>query len=233
MKIGYNWIDIIQDYLLPPTCILCGNTGFASRDLCYACYIHLFRNNPCCYRCGESFEIATEMPCGRCQNRTPAYDRTYAPFTHQGAMRHLITSLKFHAQYKNARLLGQLLAEHVKTTAEMPDRIMPVPLHKARYRQRGFNQSLEIARTVARELQLPLDLESCRRHRNTPHQTDLPAKQRRKNLKNAFSLVKPIQAGHIAIIDDVMTTGSTVNELATLLKKAGVGRVDVWACARA
>ncbi|WP_370526901.1 ComF family protein [Methylobacter sp. BlB1] len=148
-------------------------------------------------------------------------------------MRHLITSLKFHAHYKNARLLGQLLAEHIKESAERPDCIMPVPLHKARYRQRGFNQSIEIARTVARELQLPVDLSSCQRHRNTPHQTSLLAKQRRKNLKNAFSLMKPIQVKHIAIIDDVMTTGSTVDELAALLKKAGASRVDVWACARA
>ena len=110
---------------------------------------------------------------------------------------------------------------------------MPIPLHKTRYRQRGFNQSIEIARTVACELKLPVDLSSCQRYRNTPHQTSLPAKQRRKNLKNAFSLMKPIQVKHIAIIDDVMTTGSTVDELAALLKKAGASRVDVWACARA
>jgi ComF family protein len=235
MKIDYNWINIIQDYLLPPICILCGNAGSGSRDICHSCYRHLHRNNPCCYRCAEPFEMPTAITvlCGRCQNRAPAYDRTYAPFIHQGAMRHLITSLKFRAHYKNARLLGQLLAEHIRETAERPDCVMPVPLHKTRYRQRGFNQSIEIARTVARELQLPIDLSSCRRHRNTPHQTNLPAKQRRKNLKNAFSLVKPIQAKHIAIIDDVMTTGSTVDELAALLKKAGASRVDVWACARA
>lgn len=148
-------------------------------------------------------------------------------------MRYLITSLKFGAQYKNARLLGLLLAGRLKQTAERPDCILPVPLHKARYRQRGFNQAIEIARTVSKELQIPLDLTSCRRHSNTPHQTTLTAKQRRKNLKNAFSLIKPVQAQHIALLDDVMTTGSTVYELACLLKKAGVNRVDVWVCARA
>lgn len=148
-------------------------------------------------------------------------------------MRYLITSLKFGAQYKNARLLGLLLAGCLKQTAERPDCILPVPLHKARYRERGFNQAIEIARTVSKELQIPLDLTSCRRHSNTPHQTTLTAKQRRKNLKNAFSLIKPVQAKHIALLDDVMTTGSTVYELAYLLKKAGVSRVDVWVCARA
>lgn len=171
--------------------------------------------------------------CGRCQSRTPAFDQTFAPFLHQGSIRHLITSLKFNADYKNARLLGQLLAEHVKQSAEMPDFLLPVPLHKARYRRRGFNQSIEIARHVANELEIPLDITSCRRHRDTPHQTGLAAKKRRKNLNKAFSLVKPIKAQRIAILDDVMTTGSTAHELALLLKKAGVSHVDVWVCARA
>jgi len=145
----------------------------------------------------------------------------------------LIGSLKFGANYKNARLLGMLLADHLKQTAERPDLIIPVPLHKARYRERGFNQAIEIARTVAKEMQIPLDLDSCRRHRDTPHQTQLPAKKRQKNLKNAFSIIKPIHARHIAILDDVMTTGSTAHELAYVLKKAGASRVDVWVCARA
>ena len=173
------------------------------------------------------------MLCGRCLGSIPAFDETYAPFIYQGEMRHLITSLKFGAHYKNARLLGLLLAEHLQATAQRPDLILPVPLHKARYRERGFNQAIEIAKTVARELQLPLDLNSCHRHKDTPHQTALTAKQRRKNMKQAFSIIKPIRAQHIALLDDVMTTGSTAHELAVLLKKAGVSRVDVWVCARA
>jgi len=171
--------------------------------------------------------------CGRCLSSHPAFDETYAPFIYQGEMRHLITSLKFGAHYKNARLLGLLLADHLKKTAQRPDLILPIPLHKVRYRQRGFNQAIEIAKTVSRELKIPLDLNSCLRHRDTPHQTALTAKQRRKNIKNAFSIIKPIHAQHIAILDDVMTTGSTAHELAYVLKKAGVSRVDVWVCARA
>jgi ComF family protein len=192
-------------------------------------------NNQCCYQCAEILEIPSAIPilCGRCLSLRPAFDETFAPFIHQGAIRYLITSLKFNADYKNARLLGMLLAERLDKTAKRPDCILPVPLHKARYRQRGFNQAIEIARTVSRELQIPLDLISCHRHRNTPHQTALSAKKRRKNLKNAFSIIKPLYAQHIAILDDVMTTGSTVHELAAVLKKAGVGKVDVWVCARA
>jgi len=231
----YNWINIIQYYLFPPTCILCGNTGFNGRDICTSCYQRLLRNNQCCYRCAEIFETSVNSPtlCGRCLSLHHAFDETYAPFIYQGEMRYLITSLKFGAHYKNAHLLGLLLAEHLKITAQRPDLIVPIPLHKARYRQRGFNQVIEIAKTVSRELQIPLDLTSCLRHRDTPHQTALTAKQRRKNMKNAFSLIQPIHAQHIAILDDVMTTGSTAHELAHLLKKAGVSRVDVWVCARA
>jgi ComF family protein len=171
--------------------------------------------------------------CGRCLSNPPAFDATVAPFTHQGAVRHLITGLKFNAQYKNARLLGLLLAESLQANPQRPDCIMPVPLHKARYRERGFNQSIEIARTVSKTLQIPVDVNVCVRHRNTPHQTTLTAKQRRTNIKNAFTVTKPITAQHIAIVDDVMTTGATVHELAMVLKKAGVARVDVWVCARA
>jgi ComF family protein len=197
--------------------------------------MQLPRNTLCCYRCAEILEppVITPVLCGNCLSRQPAFDETYAPFIHQGSVRHLINGLKFGANYKNARLLGQLLAEHLAQTAERPELILPVPLHKARYQQRSFNQAIEIARTVGNELQIPLDLTSCRRHRDTTHQTQLPAKKRRKNLKNAFSIIKPIHARHIAIIDDVMTTGSTSHELAYVLKKAGVSRVDVWVCARA
>jgi ComF family protein len=148
-------------------------------------------------------------------------------------MRHLIAGLKFSADYKNARLLGRLLAEELTQTPQLPDCLIPVPLHKARYRQRGFNQSIEIARAVGNALHIPVDVNSCIRHRDTPHQTQLTAKQRRTNMKNAFSIIKQITAQHIAIVDDVMTTGSTVHELAVVLKKAGVARVDVWVCARA
>ena len=235
MKKVYNWLDIIQNKLFPPTCILCGNQGFGALDLCTSCYARLPRNKLCCYRCAEIFAAPITVPllCGRCLSETPAFDETFAPFTHQDEIRYLITGLKFGAQFKNARLLGGLLAEYVGKAAERPDCIIPVPLHKSRYRERGFNQALEIARTVSNKLQIPIDLTSCTRHKYTPHQTGLSAKQRQQNLRRAFSVQKTIAAQHVAILDDVMTTGSTANALAKALKKAGVSRVDVWACARA
>jgi ComF family protein len=186
-------------------------------------------------QCAENLSSATTALaiCGRCLSLPPAFDRTYAPFLHQGAIRHLVTGLKFNAHYAHARLLGLLLAEFLDANAEKPDLILPVPLHKNRYRQRGFNQSVEIAQIVAKELGIPLTLKHCQRCRDTAHQTQLTAKQRRKNLKNAFSLTKPISAYHVAIVDDVMTTGATAQELSAILKRSGVKRVDVWVCARA
>jgi len=232
---GNNWLNIIQHYLLPPTCILCGQAGFDYQDICQGCFNDLSKNIHCCYRCAESFESVNIGPqlCGHCISHTAAFDETYAPFKHQGITRYLIADLKFNQQYKNARLLATLLANHLEKTAEMPEVIIPVPLHKQRYQQRGFNQTVEIAKTLSRQLKLPVDTKSCIRHRNTPHQINLPAKQRHKNIKNAFTICQPIKAQHIALLDDVMTTGTTVNELARVLKKSGVSRVDVWVCARA
>jgi len=230
-----NWLNIIQHYLLPPTCILCEKSGVNSQDICLPCFNDLQKNIHCCYRCAEIFETPNTTPqlCGSCISTPPSFDETYAPFIHQGIIRYLIASLKFNRQYKNARLLGYLLANYLEKTAERPELIIPIPLHKQRYKERGFNQSIEIAKTVSKTLNIPLDIKSCIRQRNTPHQIDLPAKQRHQNIKNAFLVNHPIKANHIAILDDVITTGSTANELAKMLKKAGVARVDVWGCARA
>lgn len=203
--------------------------------MCESCYRHLPGNHNCCYQCAEVLTIPVSTPtlCGRCLSRRPAFDETHAPFLHQGAIRYLITTLKFAADFKNARLLGQLLADYLQKNAELPELIIPIPLHSKRYHQRGFNQAIEIAKVTSKVLHIPLDLDSCRRHRDTPHQTALSAKQRRKNLTNAFSISGTIRAEHVAIVDDVMTTGATAHELASVLKKSGINRVDVWVCARA
>lgn len=204
-------------------------------DLCADCFADLPRNSHCCYRCGESFELAINTPqlCGRCLKKSPHFDDTHAPFLYQGNMRYLIAQLKFSHQYKNARLLATLLTKHIRETSELPDCIVPIPLHLNRYRQRGFNQSIELARHLSKQLAIPLDLNSCIRNRDTAHQTSLPAKQRRKNMRRAFSVEKSLPYQHVAIVDDVMTTGATASALAQALKQSGVGRVDVWVCARA
>lgn len=230
-----NWLNIIQDSLLPPSCILCGNAGFNSQDICQPCFNDLPKNIHYCYRCAKTFATVNPVSqlCGECISHSCVLDKTEAPFIYQSTIAYLIGRLKFQKQYKNARLLAYLLAKYLTQTTEMPTAIIPVPLHKIRYRERGFNQSLEIAKNLSKRLKIPVDTKSCVRNRHTPHQFNLSAKQRHKNVSNAFSVKQAINAQHIAILDDVMTTGSTVKELAKAIKKSGVNQVDVWVCARA
>lgn len=230
-----NWLNSIQDCLFPPTCLLCERPGHLSRDLCSDCCKSLTQNEFRCPRCAAPMQpdAPPSCLCGQCVTQLPAFDHVHAPFLFQDAIRYLILGLKYRRRFQNARLLGALLVDSLDTTVTLPQLLIPVPLHPARYRERGFNQAIEIGRTVAKQLQLPLELSVCRRRRDTPHQTGLTAKQRRKNLRHAFAPAKPLSAQHVAILDDVMTSGTTVNEMAKILRKAGAARIDVWTCARA
>ena len=230
-----NWATIIQDWLYPPTCLLCGDPGDQSLDLCHACHADLPYNHHACPSCGAMLaqQVSTSTPCGHCLRAPPNYDTTQALLCYQAAVPYLITSLKFAGHYPVARLLGALMAHHLKKRTPYPQQIIPVPLHHRRYQQRGFNQAIEIARPIAHTLEIPLNLTSCRRHRNTSPQSRLAAKERRHNLKGAFSVIKEPGVEHVAIIDDVVSTGTTVNELARALRRAGVKRIDVWSAARA
>lgn len=187
-----------------------------------------------CTRCGADLATAEDALCGRCQRHPPHFDRTVSLFRYEEPARHLILGLKFHRRYAYGRLLGTLVAENlIRCRADLPERIVPVPLHPERFRQRGFNHAAEIAREVARHLGVPMDAEMARRTRETRPQVGLPAEERLRNVRDAFWVKAPCPLRHVAILDDVVTTGATVNELAGLLKRCGVARVDVWTCARA
>ncbi|QFY42501.1 ComF family protein [Candidatus Methylospira mobilis] len=228
-----DWSTIIQDWLYPPTCLLCGEDGQHNRDLCQACENALPRNNPACARCGIALPGTGIDICGICMKNPPAFDTTQAIFQYQDGIRFLIHHLKFHANYACARLLGQLMTDTLQIIGAKPDCLIPVPLHPARYRQRGFNQSLEIARTLSKQLSIPLAFDNCVRIRKTQSQAELHANERRANLKGAFACKARLSCKRVAIIDDVVTTGTTVNELAGVLRKAGAEQVQVWAVARA
>nr|WP_119631676.1 ComF family protein [Methylocaldum marinum] len=228
-----KWSNIIQNWLFPPTCLLCGDPGADGLDLCPDCISSLPYNTIACPRCAMPLESTVSRICGACQKTPPIFQSAFALFRYEEPIRHLIHSLKFGARYPCGRLLGSLMAEKLAAIQEKPDAIVPVPLHPGRYRKRGFNQAVEIARTVSRRLDISLDLDSCRRIRATPAQAELPARQRRTNLRNAFSIDAAIEHRHVAVLDDVITTGATVKEMAAALHRAGVARVDVWACARA
>jgi ComF family protein len=228
-----GWSAIIQNWLYPPTCLLCGDAGWAGHDLCVACRADLPSNTPACPRCGSLLSGPVSTDCGACQRKPPAFDATVAAFRYEEPIRHLIHGLKFQARYAAARLLGDLLADALAGCRDLPRLLIPVPLHRSRYRERGFNQSLEIARVVSARLHIALDYLSCERIRPTVPQTELSAAERARNIKQAFRVNGSLRGLHVAVLDDVVTTGATVNELARTLRKAGASRIDVWACARA
>jgi ComF family protein len=140
--------------------------------------------------------------------------------------------LKFQHKLHLVKPLAGLLIEQLGELHEQPDLLIPVPLHPLRLRQRGFNQSVEITRILAKHYRLPYDWRICQRIKETKAQSELNEKERRRNLSNAFQVCTKVNGSHLVLVDDVITTGATVTELSKLLKKAGAKRIDVWAVAR-
>ena len=231
----YKWLDSLQLALFPPRCLLCGGPGWERRDLCGHCAAALPRAASACPTCALPLAGGVpSQPCGRCQRRPPAFAATRAAFLYAPPVDRLVQGLKFGRHMSHARLLGELLAGHLAATpGPRPELLLPVPLHPRRQRQRGFNQALELARPVARRLDLPLLATGCRRLRDTVAQSDLAAGARRRNVRGAFAVDAPVGGRRVALLDDVVTTGHTVAELARVLAAAGAERIEVWCVARA
>ncbi len=229
-----GWLARGLRIVLPPRCLLCGAAGADHRDLCAACAAELQPNTPCCPRC--AVPLATAAPaCGDCLRRPPAFTAAWVPLRYAHPLDLLEARFKFHADLAAGRVLAQRLCEAAAAAPpECPGLLLPIPLHVARLRQRGYNQALELARPLATWLGVPLRTDLLLRSRATPPQTGLDAATRRRNLRGAFALAPdaPLPA-HVALFDDVMTTGATLREAAATLRRAGVARVDVWALARA
>ncbi len=171
--------------------------------------------------------------CGACQRRPPPFARALAALRYETPIPTLVGAAKFRGRLNHARLLGQLLADAARALpAPWPQVLVPVPLHPTRLVGRGYNQSLEIARVVGRALDLPVDGTCCRRVLATPPQAGLDEPARRRNIRGAFAALAPLPWQQVAILDDVVTTGSTVSELTRVLRRAGARRVEVWAVAR-
>ena len=217
----------LLDWLWPPSCALCGAAG---RDLCDACRDDAVSGcTPGCPRCAIPLTVATHVPCGRCLARLPAFDATFAAALYEAPFDQLLRGLKYGATLAHAPLLADLLHARIAGRLEPIDRLLPVPLSRERMATRGFNQSIEIARRLARRLELPVDLHSVLRVHDTAPQAALPFDARRRNIRGAFAVVDARRAAlagaRIALVDDVMTTGATLDELARTLKRAGVERV--------
>lgn len=231
----YYWIDNAQSSLYPPLCLLCGSSHTSDRDICSACLNDLPHNMDCCSICALPLPRHTpdNMVCGRCLRLTPAFDRCHTAFTYGFPVSGLISSFKFAGKLPQGRLLATLLIRYIEAQRlELPELIIPVPLHRTRLLERGFNQAAELAKPLGRHFNVTVDLDSCKRMRATEAQTNLDKKTRRKNIRGAFSLTRQLQHDHVVVLDDVVTTGGTVTEMARILKRGGVNRVDVWALAR-
>ena len=210
------------------TCYLC--RGAATGVLCADCDAELPRlDDAVCPRC--ALPSPGGAVCGRCLVRAPAYDGTLAALSYEFPADVLVQGLKFRGELALAPLLGQMLATRLPRGTRV-DYILPVPLARARLRERGFNQALEIARQVASATGCRLAPLLAERERDTAPQVDLPLDARARNVRGAFRSTALPSGAEIALVDDVMTTGATLEELAATLKRAGAARVVNWVVAR-
>lgn len=221
--------------LWPTHCLVCHEPARCSRDLCAACANALPWNRHACLHCAIPLPSPIDAPasvCGDCLRHPPPLHAARAACRYDFPLDRLLPRFKFHGDLAAGRLLAQLMHEafaHV----DRPEALIAIPLHRARLRQRGYDQALELAKPLARALRLPLLPDRLVRDRDTAPQSRLDAVQRRRNLRRAFAVdAKSELPMHVALIDDVMTTGATLHAAAHALQRAGVARVDAWVCAR-
>ncbi|TJY58949.1 ComF family protein [Sinimarinibacterium sp. CAU 1509] len=217
------------DTVLPRHCQAC-EAPAGQLGLCAACICALPWNDCACTGCAQP--LAQPGVCPDCARRAPPYDHAWAAFRLEAPIQHSIHALKYHADFTQAQLLGTLMAQQRQHLAPLPQVLLPVPLHPGRLRRRGYNQALELARAISKLLQLPVLSDAATRQRATEDQIGQTAAARRRNMRGAFTLRRPLTGLHVALIDDVMTTGATLAELARSCRRAGAAQIEVWAAAR-
>lgn len=233
-----HWVHgrlrLAHDWLLPRSCALCGAEVSRARDFCDGCERALPVLLSCCSCCATplALESADDPLCGACQQHVRPYALVRAPFRYDTPIDRLIQGAKYAGRLDWLALLGRRLIEHVESRAAEINAVTAVPLHTSRLRERGYNQSLELARALARHLRLPL-LHVVRRVRATAPQAELAREDRHNNVRNAFAATHAIDGLRLALVDDVMTSGATVEAVSRCLRKAGAASVEVWVVARA
>ncbi|OOV88456.1 ComF family protein [Oceanospirillum linum] len=237
----------IQDALFPRTCLLCrgrlDGDEMVSRLLCNDCLGDFECNPKACHRCAEPMTqtepVSGTLLCGRCQKKPPAFHQILAPYLYCYPVSELIQRFKSQDHMLLNRLLSDLLSDYLmgQLDAEMikrPDILLPVPTHWRTRLQRGFNPAACLADAVGRQLAIPVNMSVLRKPVMTHSQHDLNRAQRLKNLDQSFALRDgtEVQGREIAVVDDVVTTGSTADVIASLLRDNGAASVQVWAIAR-
>jgi len=216
---------------VPQSCQLCGGRGMAG-PLCAPCLEDLpWLPRAGCAVC--ALPLASGSVCGACLDRPPRFDRVTAALAYRYPADGLIHACKYGRRLALARLLGGLLAQRVARDGDADvDALVPMPLSDARLAERGFNQALEIARVVATSTGIPLLARACRKVADTPAQASLPWKERARNVRRAFVCDAGLDGLRVAVVDDVLTTGATLNELARVMRRAGAAEVRGWVVAR-
>lgn len=230
----YGGWKAIHGWLLSAACPLCACEISPEQDFCGDCERSLPALAHCCSRCAAPLDYvqAAAIICGRCQQDPPAYATVHAVFRYAMPIDRLIHGAKYGGRLDWAALLGRQLARHLYGRAPVFDALVPVPLHRTRLRERGYNQSLELARPLIKRLKIPL-LHAVRRLRATPSQASLSAEERIKNVRRAFAVNGEVKGLSIVVVDDVVTSGATVEAVARCLLRAGAKRVEIVAVARA
>jgi len=221
-------LSALLDALLPRACLLCGDRSLQA--LCSGCAADLPRlEGSLCPLCAQPVPLPVPA-CGACLKSPPAFDATLAPLRYAYPIDRLIRDLKFRSRLASADFFAQCMLAAARPTGTL---IMPVPLSRQHLCERGFNQALEIARLLARALALPLDSTSLVRPKETLPQSKLPWRARKGNVRNAFACTRDLTGETVIVIDDVMTTGATLDAVARTLKDHGATRVINWVATRA
>lgn len=227
-----NCLNIAQlrlGRIVSQPCLLCG-TRTLGGPLCPDCRDDLPRlpatRCPICALPTPAGEV-----CGACLKRPPAFERCRAAFAYAHPTDVLVQRLKYGAELTLAGFLAEQIVRAVDA-ADLPDLILPMPLHPRRLGERGFNQAVEIGRRLATRLNVPLAVNACRRVRDTPAQAGLDLAERRRNMRGAFACTQTLNDRRIALLDDVMTSGASLNALAQAARNAGAAGVEAWVVAR-
>ncbi len=216
------------DHLFKQRCLLCAANDGGELGLCDACYKDLpWHNAPQCPQCGLS---SNGLVCGSCLNSPPDFDATHSLLTYDFPLDSMMQRYKYGSMLNLGHIFGKLLSNKVNLASV--DLVIAMPMHPTRLKERGFNQALEIAKIITKNKPAQLDYLSVQRQKLTPPQASLPLKERVRSIKGAFKVSKDLNGKRIAIVDDVMTTGASLNEIAKTLKQAGAAHVECWVVAR-
>ncbi len=233
-----SYLNAFKDLLFPPFCLGCARRLESSRPplFCADCYADIaFIRSPCCRCCGIPFSTGVDHLCGNCLSGHSAFDLARSLLHYRPPVSTVIRSVKFSGHLTGMATLGALAAQsEIMPLLAEPDLVIPVPLHISRLRERGFNQALVIARGCFPQWKNRIINNLLLRRRATLPQSLLTGKLRRTNLKKVFNLCAPhrVVGKRILLVDDVFTTGSTVNECSKVLRSAGAARIDVFTLAR-